>query len=72
MPVTAGPGATVTGAYSVDDGRTWRRAPVTGTGDRRALRVVNPATGFVSLRVTGTGATGDTATITVLRAYEVG
>jgi subtilisin family serine protease len=58
---------------SYDDGRTWRPAAVSGSGDRRTLRVTHPAgTGFVSLRVNATDTAGNTVTQTVIRAYAIG
>jgi len=63
----------LTAEFSTDDGRTWQPATVRGTGDRRTVRVTNPAAGgFVSLRANATDAAGNTAAVTVLRAYEVG
>lgn len=58
--------------FSVDDGKTWRSATVTGSGDRRTVQVMNPATGFVSLRTTATDTAGYTAAVTVIRAYGIG
>jgi subtilisin family serine protease len=81
IPVTVGrtsgsaarPNRTLTAEFSTDDGRTWQPATVRGTGDRRTVRVTNPAAGgFVSLRANATDAAGNTAAVTVLRAYEVG
>lgn len=77
MPVTVTPLAgsaaaanrTLTAQYSVDDGNTWRPASV--SADRRTLRVTNPTAGYVSLRVTATDRTGNTATVTAIRAYAV-
>jgi len=73
---TAGSAATanrtLTAQFSVDDGKTWRPAPAGGHGDQRRLRIVNPASGFVSLRVNLTDTAGNTAAVTVLRAYEIG
>ena len=69
----AKPNRTLTVEYSTDDGHTWRPARVRGTGDRRTVQVTNPAgTGFVSLRANATDAAGNTAAVTVLRAYAVG
>ncbi|MEU4215233.1 S8 family serine peptidase [Actinoplanes sp. NPDC026623] len=58
--------------FSTDGGRTWHKAPVRGAGDRRTVRVTNPRTGFVSLRAKATDVMGNTAEVTVLRAYQVG
>ncbi|GAA3934881.1 S8 family serine peptidase [Actinoplanes auranticolor] len=80
IPVTVGrtsgsaarPNRTLTAEFSTDDGRTWQPATVRGTGDRRTVQVTNPAgPGFVSLRANATDAAGNTAAVTVLRAYEV-
>ncbi|MEU7904875.1 S8 family serine peptidase [Actinoplanes sp. NPDC049118] len=69
----ARPNRTLTVEFSTDDGHTWRPAKVRGTGDRRTVQVTNPAgTGFVSLRADATDAAGNTAAVTVLRAYAVG
>ncbi|HEY0001672.1 MAG TPA: S8 family serine peptidase, partial [Actinoplanes sp.] len=68
----AKPNRTLTVEYSIDDGRTWRPATVGGTGDERTVQVINPASGFVSLRANATDAAGNTAAVTVLRAYAVG
>jgi hypothetical protein len=80
IPVTVGrtsdssarPNRTLTAEFSTDDGRTWQPATVRGSGDRRTVQVTNPAgPGFVSLRANATDAAGNTAAVTVLRAYEV-
>jgi hypothetical protein len=64
---------TLTVDFSVDGGRTWRPATVRGKGDRRTAQVTNPAgPGYVSLRANATDAAGNTAAVTVLRAYAVG
>jgi subtilisin family serine protease len=57
---------------STDDGATWRPAPVTrtGTGTFQA-RITNPASGYVSLKVTATGGAA-AITETVVHAYQVG
>jgi hypothetical protein len=68
----AKPNRTLTVEFSTDDGRTWRKAKVRGTGDRRTVQVTNPAgAGFVSLRANAVDAAGNTAAVTVLRAYQV-
>ncbi|MEV7625286.1 S8 family serine peptidase [Actinoplanes sp. NPDC089786] len=69
IPATVARGDTLSAEYSIDDGRTWRPAPMS---DRRTLRVDNPAAGFVSLRATVAGPAGNRAVVTVLRAYETG
>ncbi|GIE91699.1 Subtilase family protein [Actinoplanes regularis] len=69
----AKPNRTLTVEFSTDDGRTWQSAKVYGTGDRRLVQVTNPAgTGYVSLRANATDTAGNTAAVTVLRAYAVG
>jgi hypothetical protein len=68
----AKPNRTLTVEFSTDDGRTWQPATVRGTGDRRTVQVTNPAGGFVSLRANATDTAGNTAAVTVLRAYAVG
>jgi len=69
----AKPNRTLTVEFSIDNGRTWRPAKVRGTGDRRTVQVTNPAgPGFVSLRANATDVKGNTAAVTVLRAYAVG
>ncbi|MDT5040952.1 MAG: hypothetical protein QOE51_1937 [Actinoplanes sp.] len=69
---TAGHNRTLTAEFSIDDGKTWQPATVTGSSDQRALHVTNPATGYVSLRVAATDTAGNTAAVTVLRAYAIG
>jgi subtilisin family serine protease len=65
----AGTDCTLTAEFSTDDGRTWRTATV--SSDRRSIRVTNPPSGFVSLRATATDTAGNTATVTVIRAYTI-
>nr|WP_221382895.1 S8 family serine peptidase [Actinoplanes polyasparticus] len=60
---------TLTAEFSTDDGRTWQTATV--SRDRGTVRVTNPSSGFVSLRATATDTAGNTAAVTVIRAYEV-
>jgi len=68
----AGRNRTLTAEVSYDDGRTWRAAAVRGTGDQRIARVTHPAgAGFASLRVHATDTRGNTAGITVIRAYGI-
>lgn len=72
-PTNSGAGANQQLAveYSTDDGRTWKPAEL--SADRRTARVVNPAGyGFVSLRANATDTAGNTAAVTVIRAYAVG
>jgi subtilisin family serine protease len=69
----ARPNRTLKVEFSTDDGRTWRPATVRGSGDQRTVQVTNPAAGgFVSLRANATDTAGNTAAVTVLRAYPVG
>ncbi|BCJ50023.1 serine protease [Actinoplanes sp. NBRC 14428] len=68
---TAPGNRTLTAEFSADDGATWRPAAVSGTGDRRSLRVTNPSSGFVSLRLRATDTAGNTVTVTVIRAYAI-
>ncbi|HEX6360440.1 S8 family peptidase [Actinophytocola sp.] len=63
---------TVALEYSTDDGTTWRQAAVTRDGDRWLAQLDNPADGFVSLRTKATDTEGNTADVTVIRAYQVG
>ncbi|WP_306215633.1 S8 family serine peptidase [Actinoplanes sp. RD1] len=65
----AAPARSLTAEYSVDDGKTWKPAVVGGYGDQRTVRVTNPTGGYVSLRATTIDTAGNTATITVIRAY---
>lgn len=54
---------------SDDDGATWRDVVVHRTGDRWVALVRNPSQGFVSLRATAADADGNTAGLTIFRAY---
>jgi hypothetical protein len=55
---------------SYDDGKTWRPAPLTGTGWHRTATVNHPTgPGFVSLRANVEDTKGNTAEVTVIRAY---
>ncbi|AGZ40268.1 S8 family serine peptidase [Actinoplanes friuliensis] len=63
----------VTVDVSYDDGRTWTKAPVAGSGDHRVAAVWHPrGKGFVSLRASATDQHGGTVTQTVIRAYAIG
>ncbi|MFG1607827.1 S8 family serine peptidase [Actinoplanes sp. NPDC049265] len=63
----------LTAEFSTDDGRSWQPARVTGNGDEHVIKVANPATpSAVSLRVHTIDSAGNTATITVIRAYVIG
>ncbi|WP_234359013.1 S8 family serine peptidase [Plantactinospora sp. BC1] len=80
LPATlaAQPGSTpgsvrkVTVQYSTDDGRSWRNATVTGSGNTRTVAVRHPNTsGFVSLRATVTDSANNSVKQTVIRAYRI-
>jgi subtilisin family serine protease len=62
---------TITVQYSTNDGATWQNATVTGLGNNRTATVTNPASGFVSLRVTATDFAGNSVTQTTIRAYQI-
>jgi hypothetical protein len=80
IPVTAerqdgAPPATITALtveVSTDDGATWRPpvALVTVGGAGR-LTVMNPGSGYVSLRAKATDSAGNSVTQTIIRAYRV-
>jgi hypothetical protein len=62
----------VTVEYSADDGKTWKRSPiVVGSGNTWRAVVVNPRSGFASLRLTATDSAGDRHSVTVIRAYGI-
>ncbi|HKD97559.1 MAG TPA: S8 family peptidase [Micromonosporaceae bacterium] len=66
-PVTA-----VTVSYSTNGGKTWHRATVTrGPDGGWHATIANPASGFVSLRVSATDKAGASVTETIIRAYGV-
>lgn len=51
----------------------WQPAAVSGSGASRTVAVAHPAAnGFVSLRATAVDGAGNTAELTVLRAYTIG
>jgi subtilisin family serine protease len=55
---------------SYDDGRTWRTAPLTGTGDERRVTVTHPrGAGYVSLRARATDSAGNRVEQTIIHAY---
>ncbi len=67
-----GPPTAVTVEVSYDDGRTWQRAPLSGTGDSRVAHLVHPRNaGFVSLRAAATDRAGNAVEETIIRAYAV-
>ncbi|GIJ71759.1 S8 family serine peptidase [Virgisporangium ochraceum] len=60
---------TVTVDVSYDDGRTWHRAAVSGSGDRWTASVHHPRTGHASFRTTVVDTAGNRLEQTVIRAY---
>jgi subtilisin family serine protease len=69
---TATKNKSLTVEVSYDDGRTWKRVTVRGSGDARTAVVSHPATaGFVSLRATAADTAGNTVKQTVIRAYRI-
>jgi hypothetical protein len=54
---------------SYDDGASWRPAGVSRSGTKWTVGVTHPASGFVSLRAQVADTDGNTAAITVIRAY---
>ncbi|MEU4562427.1 S8 family serine peptidase [Actinoplanes sp. NPDC023936] len=71
--VTVGTVRSVTVDVSYDDGRTWQKAALRGTGDKRVATVRHPAgKGFVSLRASAADSAGNTVKQTVIRAYALG
>ncbi|MFC4063446.1 S8 family serine peptidase [Actinoplanes subglobosus] len=67
---TAGTATDVGAEVSYDDGATWQRADVSGTGDQRTVTVTHPAgPGFVSLRASAADDAGNTVTQETIRAY---
>jgi subtilisin family serine protease len=55
---------------SYDDGRTWRRAPLVGSGDERTVDVRHPrGAGYVSLRACATDSAGNRVEQTIIHAY---
>lgn len=56
---------------SNDGGHSWHRLAVRHTGGRWSVAVHNPAAGFVSLRSTVLDTHGNSATVTVYRAYGI-
>jgi subtilisin family serine protease len=56
---------------SLDEGATWRSAPVLRVGDHAVALVRHPDTGFVSLRTRAVDADGNGVEQTVVRAYRV-
>jgi hypothetical protein len=67
---SAGTARKVTVDVSYDDGRTWRKATLRGSGDHRVATVDHPSKGgFVSLRTSATDSRGNKVTETLIRAY---
>ena len=61
----------VTVDYSTDDGKTWTPAIVIGRDSTWHVLLLNPRSGFVSLRTTATDTAGDSHSTTVIRAYGI-
>jgi hypothetical protein len=60
---------TVTARVSLDAGKTWHAATVTGSGNSYKAVYSGPAGAFVTLRVTASDAAGGTIAETITRAY---
>jgi subtilisin family serine protease len=79
VPVTVDRQAGTSGArpaldqveYSVDDGATWVTVKPRKKGGHWEVTVLNPASGFVSLRAAASDRDGNTVRQTILRAYRV-
>jgi len=57
---------------SFNDDRTWTSLPVRVVNGAPLVQVKNPSTaGFASLRATATDSAGNTAEVSIVRAYEV-
>jgi len=73
MTMTLGQTRSVTVEASYDDGKSWTRVPVTGSGARWVATLHHPARGgFVSLRGTATDTGGDSTSVTIIHAYRLG
>ena len=72
QPLSADTPKTVVAWASTDGGKTWHTAPVTHSGTSWTALVSNPAKGDVALRAEVTDAQGNSATVTVYRAYAIG
>ena len=70
-PPTTATVRAVTLEYSTDDGTTWTKATVAGSGANWRALVNNPASGFVSLRASVADSAGDSHSITVVRPYPI-
>jgi hypothetical protein len=57
--------------FSVDDGKTWQAAAVRPNGTGWIATVDNPASGLVSLRGNARDDHGNTAKVTIIRAYQI-
>ena len=69
---TPGQVRSVTVHYSTNDGATWSKATVSGSGVARTVSVKHPnKPGFVSLRATVTDSAGNSVEQTVIRAYKI-
>ncbi|MER7420893.1 PA domain-containing protein [Micromonospora peucetia] len=58
-------------SVSDDDGATWRPATIKAKQDGYTVKVTNPDTGFVSLRIKAWDANGNQVDQTLIRAYAV-
>jgi hypothetical protein len=62
---------TITVDVSYNQGKTWSRARLSGSGVTRSAAVNNPHGGTVSLRAAVTDPSGNHVTQTILAAYSV-
>jgi subtilisin family serine protease len=56
---------------SYNDGQSWQQVPLLKVNDTWWAGVLNPASGFVSLRASASDSDGNTVTQTIIRAYRV-
>jgi hypothetical protein len=66
------PVKTVGAWASFDGGRTWHAIPVARTATSTMASIVNPTSGYVSLRANVTDAAGNATLVTVYNAYQIG
>jgi hypothetical protein len=57
---------------SVDDGKSWHRVRLVGSGSKQVAKVPDRASGLISLRSTVSDLKGDRTVETINRAYGVG
>ena len=70
--VRSGRATKVVVEVSYDDGTTWQRVEVAGTGNTRTAQLRHPAgTGWVSLRATANGDRGNSVEQTIIHAYQL-